>query len=572
MRWFCWWRPPCLLRRVIVNLTHDPTEAFEGVLVRRAAPGGRSRTVSALKAGQAPEALIGDVLIERDRWPICRSCRDRPDASAQLQALTTPPPSWHDVQVRRRALDLYGALAHQRTARSTGRSRTSGSASTFSRATSRSSACRVFRRDLATPTACAWPITSSRSGSSIRTRATTRYRLIEDLVSDFGIYFNAYWLKVRIAAGRERLGLLRLPPEQMTSRAASARPAYVWTAPNGRQTARSTRQRDRATSTATTRQPAVGSRRSRRCAGSSPRKRPRRLSRVSSGATRRGIEGVIERPATAPKWTPTQKQAWREQWQEAYAARRLAPGLRRGPRRRDAVQADRLSARRTPNTSPRGKLRREECAAAYHIPQPMVGILDHATFSNIREQHKKLYQDSPRAVARDDPGRKSSGSCCPSATTRTDVYVEFNIAGEAGGHASKNRRSRSQLVDRPAVDDRRTKARAPAEPAAHRRPDADDGRGAAGRARRRRRDAGRAARAAFKPTPEARRRMPNAVAPRFSRMQARLHARLDKVPAAERSPSPSTPTRWTRELAADLTPLVGDGRRRRSPRATPSSP
>ena len=40
------------------------------------------------------------------------------------------------------------------------------------------------------------------------------------------------------------------------------------------------------------------------------------------------------------------------------------------------------------------KLTREEVAAAYFIPPPLVGILDHATFSNIREQHKQLYQDT----------------------------------------------------------------------------------------------------------------------------------------------------------------------------------
>ena len=25
-------------------------------------------------------------------------------------------------------------------------------------------------------------------------------------------------------------------------------------------------------------------------------------------------EGVVERPIAAPRWTPAQKQAWREQW------------------------------------------------------------------------------------------------------------------------------------------------------------------------------------------------------------------------------------------------------------------
>jgi HK97 family phage portal protein len=40
------------------------------------------------------------------------------------------------------------------------------------------------------------------------------------------------------------------------------------------------------------------------------------------------------------------------------------------------------------------KLTREEVAAAYHIPPPMIGLLDHATFSNITEQHKMLYADT----------------------------------------------------------------------------------------------------------------------------------------------------------------------------------
>ncbi len=40
------------------------------------------------------------------------------------------------------------------------------------------------------------------------------------------------------------------------------------------------------------------------------------------------------------------------------------------------------------------KLNREEACAVYDIPPPMVHILDRATFSNIDEQHRMLYQDS----------------------------------------------------------------------------------------------------------------------------------------------------------------------------------
>ena len=42
----------------------------------------------------------------------------------------------------------------------------------------------------------------------------TRYRLIEALVGDLGVYFNAYWLKIR--ANGAPLGLLRVPPPYVT--------------------------------------------------------------------------------------------------------------------------------------------------------------------------------------------------------------------------------------------------------------------------------------------------------------------------------------------------------------------
>src|SRR3972149_5122408 len=42
---------------------------------------------------------------------------------------------------------------------------------------------------------------------------TTRYRLVESLMGDLGIYFNAYWLKI----GGPQKALLRVPPSLVTS-------------------------------------------------------------------------------------------------------------------------------------------------------------------------------------------------------------------------------------------------------------------------------------------------------------------------------------------------------------------
>src|SRR5690606_31147294 len=40
------------------------------------------------------------------------------------------------------------------------------------------------------------------------------------------------------------------------------------------------------------------------------------------------------------------------------------------------------------------KLTREEVAAQYHVSPLFVGILDNANFSNVKEQHRHLYQDT----------------------------------------------------------------------------------------------------------------------------------------------------------------------------------
>lgn len=67
MRWLLWWRPPCLLRRVIVNFTHDPTEAFEGALWQSNGSWLTLRDVSALKANQPTVKIPGDLVIPRER-------------------------------------------------------------------------------------------------------------------------------------------------------------------------------------------------------------------------------------------------------------------------------------------------------------------------------------------------------------------------------------------------------------------------------------------------------------------------------------------------------------------------
>jgi hypothetical protein len=60
-----YWRPPCLLRSVVVNLIAPSDEAITGVLWQSRGPWLRIREATGLKKGEPPESLKGEILIER---------------------------------------------------------------------------------------------------------------------------------------------------------------------------------------------------------------------------------------------------------------------------------------------------------------------------------------------------------------------------------------------------------------------------------------------------------------------------------------------------------------------------
>jgi phage portal protein BeeE len=57
----------------------------------------------------------------------------------------------------------------------------------------------------------------------------TFYRLIEDLLGDMGVYFNAYWLKVRYKGkDGKAIGFVRLPPNEMTVLGGLLPSGFLW--------------------------------------------------------------------------------------------------------------------------------------------------------------------------------------------------------------------------------------------------------------------------------------------------------------------------------------------------------
>jgi HK97 family phage portal protein len=284
--------------------------------------------------------------------------------------------------------------------------------------------------------------------------AMTRYRMVESLMLDLGIYFNAYWVKIRAA---DRLGLVRLPACQMTVEGQLQPEQYYWTRLDG--------QTIPFAPTEIVHFGGYSPFPTDPLRGISPLETLRRIlaEEAASGEHREAfwrnsarVEGVVTRPKEKPRYTPQQSQQWREQWQAARAGVSnggttvlLQDGETFTPTSWSAKDSEYVSAR---------KLTREECAAAYHVPLPMVGILEHATFSNIVEQHKNLYQDclGPWLEMIEEEFERQ---ILPECDDTRDVYVEFNIAEKLKGSFEEQAASIQALVGRPVMTPNEGRAR-----------------------------------------------------------------------------------------------------------------
>lgn len=144
--------------------------------------------------------------------------------------------------------------------------------------------------------------------------------------------------------------------------------------------------------------------------------------------------GYLERPAPQPGQQPWSKEA-RERFRAGWRAQYTGGGPEAGgtPILEDGMKfsAAQQSAKDLQYIESR-KLTREEVASAYFIPPPMVGILDHATFSNIKEQHKQLYQDTLGPWLQRIQ-QELMRQVVPEFNAESGLYLEFNMEEKMRG-------------------------------------------------------------------------------------------------------------------------------------------
>jgi HK97 family phage portal protein len=282
----------------------------------------------------------------------------------------------------------------------------------------------------------------------------TRYRLMDATVQDYAIFDAAYWLKIRTSDSVD--GLARLTPPNVTLLGAGG------FAPDGFRYRGDKGAKDFPADQVVYFRgynPLVS------VAGAPPIEALRRVlaeeweaGRMREQVLRNGARtaGYLERPTEAPKWSAEARTRFARAWKAQYAGGGpeaggtpiLEDGMKFVPASQTAEQLQYVQAR---------KLTREEVAAAFHVPPPMVGILDHATFGNIEEQHKMLYQDTLGpwlTMIQEEIGLQ----LLPDFDAK-GIYVEFNLAEKLRGSFEEQAASLQTSVGAPWLTRNEARAR-----------------------------------------------------------------------------------------------------------------
>jgi HK97 family phage portal protein len=143
--------------------------------------------------------------------------------------------------------------------------------------------------------------------------------------------------------------------------------------------------------------------------------------------------GTISRPVDAPEWSPEARDRFMKDWKSHYAGDQsdtaggtamLEDGMQYAPVGFSAKDNEFVAA---------AKLALNVVCSVYHISPVMVGQLDAANYSNVREFRKMLYGDTLGSPIAQIESR-INGMLLPMIGEPKKNYVEFNIAEKLQGN------------------------------------------------------------------------------------------------------------------------------------------
>ncbi|MGZ0147148.1 phage portal protein [Kribbella sp. WER1] len=276
-------------------------------------------------------------------------------------------------------------------------------------------------------------------------QATTTYELIYGLVADLALYDRAYWL----TSDDPAQPLSRLPVPWVTPWGGDALgPATYRVASNDRG--------NWVDIPADQVIPFHGWSPDSLALGSSPISALREIlseqvqaSRYRESVWQRGgkVGAVLTRPAGAPQWSDEARKQFKSDWESKFTGN--GPGVGGTPLLEDGMSLGRVDFSAHEMEFIEGaRLALNTVASVYHINPTMIGLLDNANYSNVREFRRMLYGDTLGPIIAQIEDRINA-FLVPRFDSRTDVYLEFNIEEKLQGSFEEQTQALQSSVGRP---------------------------------------------------------------------------------------------------------------------------
>lgn len=144
------------------------------------------------------------------------------------------------------------------------------------------------------------------------------------------------------------------------------------------------------------------------------------------------VSSVLERPKDAAPWSDGARESFREDWYSKFTGNGSKAGGT--PILEDGMTLKRIDfSAQEQQFVEAAKLSLSTVAAAFHVNPTMVGLLDNANYSNVREFRKMLYGDTLGPLITQIEDRVNT-FLVPRFGLSATHYVEFNIAEKLQGN------------------------------------------------------------------------------------------------------------------------------------------
>lgn len=160
------------------------------------------------------------------------------------------------------------------------------------------------------------------------------------------------------------------------------------------------------------------------------------------------VSSVLERPKDAPAWSDSAREQFREDWYAKYTGR--GPKAGGTPILEDGMKLTRIDFNAVEQQFVEGaKLAMSTVASAFHVNPTMIGQLDNANFSNVREFRRMLYGDTLGPLLAEIEDRLNTFLLPMLGVDPARYYVEFNIREKLEGSFEEQAQVMQTLVGRP---------------------------------------------------------------------------------------------------------------------------